>query len=316
VDTSTLQDGVNEWMNYTGSVGSPSTGHRVAVSDQRRRLRVPDGVPLVLGTHVTYVGTLKNPDAYAGRPISRKQRADVLDSKPKRTFVLIPGAWMGGWSWQPVARLLAEGGYPVLTLTLPGLSYDGSPAGLGLADAIDYVVGEVERRDLTDVVLVCHSWGGYPATGAAHRLAGRVRKVIYHSAVVPERDRAMADENEQYGEIIRQAVTAGPDRTVPIGLDAISGGLMPGEPAPLQEFVSRMLVPQPGGYMLDSLDVPPVTKTGLNAAYVLCADDVALARPGAEFAARLGVEPVVVPGHHLTLLTRPGIVADALLSLL
>ncbi|GAA1889468.1 alpha/beta fold hydrolase [Streptantibioticus ferralitis] len=240
----------------------------------------------------------------------------MTGTKPKQTFVLIPGAWLGGWSWQPVARLLAERGHPVLTLTLPGLSYDGSPAGLGLADAIDHVVGEVERRDLTDVLLVCHSWGGYPATGAAHRLVGRVSKVIYHNAVVPEQGRSMADENEQYGEIIRQAIAAGSDRTVPIGLEAVSGSLMPGDPAPLQELVSRMLVPQPGGYMLDSLDVPPVTKTGLNAAYVLCAGDQALARPGTEFAARLGVEPVIVPGHHLTLLTRPDIVADALISVL
>ena len=42
-------------------------------------------------------------------------------------------------AWQPVARLLADRGYPVLALTLPGLSYDGSAAGLGLADAIDVV---------------------------------------------------------------------------------------------------------------------------------------------------------------------------------
>jgi hypothetical protein len=49
---------------------------------------------------------------------------------------------------------------------------------------------------------------------------------------------------------------------------------------------------------------------------VLCADDISLARPGTEFAARLGVEPLVVPGNHLTMLTRPAIVADALLSVL
>jgi hypothetical protein len=42
-------------------------------------------------------------------------------------------------------------------LTPPGLSYDGSPAGLGLADAVNYVVSEVGRRDLADVVLACHS---------------------------------------------------------------------------------------------------------------------------------------------------------------
>jgi pimeloyl-ACP methyl ester carboxylesterase len=233
-----------------------------------------------------------------------------------RTFVLVPGAWLGGWCWHPVARLLAGRGYQVLALTLPGLSYDGSPAGLGLADAIDHVVSEVERRDLADVVLVGHSWGGYPVTGAAHRLASRVAKVIYFSAVVPEQGKSMADENEQYGEIIRQTIATSPDATIPVGLDGVQGVLMPGDPAPLQELASQLLLPQPGGYMTGSLDLPPVTKIGLDAAYVLCADDIALARPGAEFAARLGVDPLVVPGNHMTMLTHPAIVADALVSLL
>jgi pimeloyl-ACP methyl ester carboxylesterase len=240
----------------------------------------------------------------------------VTDNRPKQKFVLVPGAWLGGWSWHPVARLLAARGYPVLALTLPGLSYDGSAAGLGLASAVDHIVREVESRDLADVVLVSHSWGGYPATGAAHRLAGRVAKVIYFSAVVPEQGKSMADENEQYGEIIRQAITASPDATVPVGLDAVQGVLMPGDPVSLQELVSQLLLPQPGGYMTDSLDLPPVTKIGLDAAYVLCADDIALARPGAEFAARLGVDPLVIPGNHLTMLTQPAIVADALLAVL
>ena len=240
----------------------------------------------------------------------------MSDSKPARTFVLIPGAWLGGWSWQPVARVLTGRGYPALALSLPGLSYDGSPPGLELADAVDYVVGEVERRELDDVVLVCHSWGGYPATGAAHRLAGRVAKVIYFSAVVPARGMSMADENEQYGQIIRQAITASPDATVPLGLDAVQGVFMPGDPAPLQELVSQLMLPQPGGYMTDSLDLPPVTDIGLDAAYVLCADDAALARPGAEFAARLGIDPLVVPGNHMTMLTQPTVVANALLSAL
>jgi pimeloyl-ACP methyl ester carboxylesterase len=240
----------------------------------------------------------------------------VTESKPAPTFVLIPGAWLGGWSWQPVARLLTERGYPTLALTLPGMSYDRSPAGLGLADAVDYVVSEVERRDLTDVVLVPHSWGGYPATGAAHRLAGRVSKVIYFSAVVPEPGTPMADENEQYGAIIRQSIEASPDASVLLGLGEVQGMLMPGDPAPIQELVSRLLVPQPGGYMTDSLDLPPVTKAGVDAAYVLCADDIALARPGTEFAARLGVDPLVIPGNHMTMLTQPATVADALLAVL
>jgi hypothetical protein len=69
--------------------------------------------------------------------------------------------------------------------------------------------------------------------------------------------------------------------------------------------------------MSGSLDLPPVTEIGVDVAYVLCADDSALARPGTEFAARLGIDPLVIPRTHmtmLTMLTTPDTVADALLS--
>ncbi|MET9358172.1 alpha/beta hydrolase [Streptomyces sp. NPDC006617] len=100
----------------------------------------------------------------------------MTDDKQVQTFVLIPGAWLGGWSWQPVARALIERAHRALALSLPGLSYVGSPAGLELADAVDYVVGEAERRGLSDVVLACHSWGGYPATGASPPAGGPRRE--------------------------------------------------------------------------------------------------------------------------------------------
>lgn len=50
-----------------------------------------------------------------------------------------------------------------------------------------------------------------------------------------------------------------------------------------------------------SLDLPRVTEIGVDAAYVLCADDSALARPGTGFAARLGVDSLVIPGTHMTM---------------
>ena len=89
------------------------------------------------------------------------------------TYVLVPGAWQGGWAWQPVARRLREVDCAAVTVTLPGLADGDDRAGLRLSDAIDHVVAEVERRDLAEVVLVGQSWGGYVITGAANALTGR-----------------------------------------------------------------------------------------------------------------------------------------------
>jgi pimeloyl-ACP methyl ester carboxylesterase len=233
---------------------------------------------------------------------------------PGKTFVLVPGAWLGAWSWHPVAKSLREHGHDVVALTLPGLSYGSSAAGLRLSDAVGHVVTEVESRGLDNVVLVSHSWGGYPATGAAHRLAKRISKVVYYSAVVPAAGVGMVDENDVYGQQIRASVAATPDRTVPLPLEALRAGLMPGEPTELQDLVFDLMLPQPGGYMTDVLDVPAVTEIGLAAAYLLGADDQSLARPGAEFAARLGLAPVIVPGGHMAMLTHPADIAAALIA--
>jgi pimeloyl-ACP methyl ester carboxylesterase len=221
---------------------------------------------------------------------------------------------MGAWSWHPVARHLASQGHRVVALTMPGLSYGDSPAGLALAHAVDHVVREIDRLDLRDIVLVSHSWGGYPATGAAHLRAGRIAKVVYYSAVVPARGVSMAEENPGYGEMIRASIRATPDGTVPLPFEAIQAGLMPGEAPEVQQLVAGLVLPQPGRYMVDVLDVPAVTEIGLPAAYLLGADDRSLARPGDEFAARLGLGPTVVPGGHMALLSRPSEIAEAVVA--
>jgi pimeloyl-ACP methyl ester carboxylesterase len=235
---------------------------------------------------------------------------------PGMTFVLIPGAWHGAWSWIPVAQRLRNAGQEAIALTMPGLNPGDDPTGLRLADAVFYLVDELERRDLTGVTLVGHSWGGAPITGAAHRIPERIAKVVYYSAFVPARGVSMNDENApENAAYVRAAIDAAPDGAVPLYFAAMQQVFLPGAAEETQRLVFDLLLPQPGGYMLDALDVGPVTELGLPAAYVLAEDDRALARPGEEFAERLGVKPVLVPGGHESLLTHPDELAAALLAL-
>lgn len=229
------------------------------------------------------------------------------------TYVLVPGAWHGGWAWQPVARRLREAGDAAVTITLPGLADGDERAGLRLSDAVDHVVAEVTRRDLSEVILVGHSWGGYVITGAAHALAGRLAKVIYYNAVVPARGTAMVDENAEYAAMTRAAIEASPDGTISVLREQVAM-FMPEVGKQAQDLFFELLVPQPGGYFLDPIGVGDVTTLGVPAGYVLSEDDRALARPGTEFAARIGLTPVMVPGGHESMLTRPDEVAKALLE--
>ncbi|MFI5838766.1 alpha/beta fold hydrolase [Catenuloplanes sp. NPDC051500] len=228
-----------------------------------------------------------------------------------KNYVLIPGAWHGAWAWQPVATRLRAAGHRALTLTMPGID-DGDPTGVRLTDAVDHIIDTIRGYDMRDVVLVAHSWGGYPATGAAHRLPDRIAEVVYFSAVVPEPGVSQVDElPAEMGGFVRATIEA--EGVVPIGFDALQAVLLPDEPEPVQRVIHELLVPHPGHYFTDTLDVPQVTSIGLTARYVLAERDLALAKPGAEFAARLGLTPTTVPGGHEALLTHPDDVAKALL---
>lgn len=231
----------------------------------------------------------------------------------RTTYVLVPGAWQGAWSWQPVARRLRAAGHDAVTLTLPGLADGDVRTGRHLADTVDHVVAEIDRRDLRDVVLVAQSWGGYPVTGAAHRVSDRLSKVIYYNAIVPRRGVPLIDENEAYSQMLNAAIDASPDGSVAVTLDQVPL-LLPESSEEVRQLFFELLVPQPGAYFLEALDVDDVTVAGVPAAYVLSVDDMALARPGTELAARIGLTPLMVPGGHESMLTHPDEVTEALLK--
>ena len=105
------------------------------------------------------------------------------------TFVLVPGAWLGGWCWQGVAPALRAAGHHVYTPTLTGLGervHLADPS-VDLDTHIADVVNLVTYEDHYDVVLVGHSYAGIVVTGVADRIAERIALVAYlDSGPVPD----------------------------------------------------------------------------------------------------------------------------------
>lgn len=111
------------------------------------------------------------------------------------TFVLVHGAWHGGWCWQRVARLLQSEGHTVFAPTLTGVcerSHLSSPA-INLTTHINDVVNEIKWKELEDFVLVGHSYGGMVITGAAEQCADKIRSVVYLDAFLPEDGQSLYD---------------------------------------------------------------------------------------------------------------------------
>jgi pimeloyl-ACP methyl ester carboxylesterase len=117
--------------------------------------------------------------------------------RSKSTFVLVHGAWHGGWCWNKLIPHLESSGHRALTVTLTG---QGDRAHLinpsiDLATHIADVVSMLEMEDLTDVILVGHSYGGLVICGTAERAWKRIRRLVYLDALVPRHGQSGFDLN-------------------------------------------------------------------------------------------------------------------------
>jgi pimeloyl-ACP methyl ester carboxylesterase len=110
-------------------------------------------------------------------------------------FVLVHGAWHGGWCWARVARLLLDAGHTVHTPSLTGLgdrAHLAKPE-IDLAAHIEDVVAVLETEELNGVTLVGHSYAGMVITGVAARVARRLASLVYLDAFVPAEGKSLLD---------------------------------------------------------------------------------------------------------------------------
>jgi pimeloyl-ACP methyl ester carboxylesterase len=116
---------------------------------------------------------------------------------PSATFVLVHGAWSGGWCYARVAALLRARGHTVFTPTLTGQGERAHllSGSINLSTHIEDVLGVFRWERLYDVVLAGHSYGGMVITGVADRIPERIRALAYLDAFIPENGQSLFDIN-------------------------------------------------------------------------------------------------------------------------
>ncbi|CAM3856163.1 alpha/beta hydrolase [Bordetella tumulicola] len=110
-------------------------------------------------------------------------------------FVLVHGAFQGGWVYARVARKLREAGHDVYTPTLTGLGERAHLAdrAINLDTHIQDIVNVFKYEDLSDAILCGHSYGGLVITGVAHEIGERIRTLFYLDAYAPADGQSLVD---------------------------------------------------------------------------------------------------------------------------
>ncbi len=166
------------------------------------------------------------------------------------TFVLVHGAWHGGWCWRRVADRLRARGDAVFTPTLTGLgerSHLLRPA-IDLNTHIADVANLMRWEELADVVLCGHSYGGFVISGVAELMEPAIRSLVFVDAFVPRSGESL---EQLTGQAVRDAIRAARARgdfvVPPRSAEAFA--VNPADRA----WVDRLCVPQPLATFTDAI---------------------------------------------------------------
>jgi pimeloyl-ACP methyl ester carboxylesterase len=234
----------------------------------------------------------------------------------QRCFVLVPGLSHGGWSWDRVAPLLRERGHTVVTITQTGLGERSHLLSkhIGIATFVDDVVNTLVWRDLRDVVLVGHSFGGIAITGAADCVPERIGELIYLDAAVVE-------SGETWLDLLPRDIAAARTKMADESSNGISLPVPPlssidiTEPADVA-FLQARLTPHPFSTFTTQLTLKHPVGNGLPVDYVACVGPVYPPAVQAHNRARAkGWRIRELPTGHEAMVTHPGETAALLDSL-
>ena len=170
--------------------------------------------PLIARRHLIATALTASSAAVIGTRAEAQER--------RRTFVLVHGAWHGGWCWRRVADILQAQGHKVFTPTLSGLA-DRSHLSetclqISLDTHIDDIVNVFRWENITDAVLCGHSYAGMIIPGIIQRLVNQtdaVRSAVFLDAFFPGDGQSLFDLanlpiREMISNVERQGIKAVP----------------------------------------------------------------------------------------------------------
>ena len=143
----------------------------------------------------------------------RKSRQPVQEKVSQKPILFVHGAFGGGWDYRPIQKILESKGREVYRVTLTGLGEREhlSRPDIDLDTHIMDVLNMMKFEELSDVILVGHSYSGMVISGVAHRMPEQIGHLVYMDASLPEDGECMLSDwsDEEKDRIFQNAKEKG-----------------------------------------------------------------------------------------------------------
>jgi len=194
------------------------------------------------------------------------------------TFVLVHGAWHGGWAWSEVAQRLRRQGHEVHTPDLPGHGNDRTPISEITLQAYADRVASVIDQATQPVVLVGHSMGGVVISQAAEVRPRAIKSLVYVCAFLLQDGQTLLQiaDHDRDACVLRNLVFAADHRSAVLKPEVIRE-VFYGDCTPeVAEWAEKQLNPQAAAPLATPLRVTPENFARIPRIYVECLQDRAI----------------------------------------
>lgn len=234
------------------------------------------------------------------------------------TFVLVHGAWHGGWCWDKLRPLLEAAGHTVATPDLPGHGDDRTAIAEVTLDAYAERVCRAIDAQSEPVVLVGHSMGGMVITAAAERRPDRIRTLVYLCAFLPgDGDTLMAISNDPDSLVLPHLEMDEEGGFATVRDEGIAPAFYGHCSTEDVAWAKSRLVPQAVAPLNEPVTVTPDRAGRVPRTYIECLDDCAI--PIAAQRAMVAAHPCervfTLATDHSPFLSTPHALAECLLSI-
>jgi pimeloyl-ACP methyl ester carboxylesterase len=234
------------------------------------------------------------------------------------TFVLVHGSWHDGSAWNAVIQHLETKGHQAFAPTIAGHG-KGVNKNVNHAQCTQSIVDYIVSKDLTDIVLLGHSFGGTIIAKVAEAIHDRIRRLIFFNAFILNDEESIRDNLPPDSQALLDKLrTESDDNTIMMPFEIWREAFLNDADLKLAQSSYAQLSPEPYQPFIDKLDLKQFYSLSIPKSYLYCTEDTAL--PQGEWgwhprmSSRLGqFRFVQMPGSHEVMFSNPVSLAEKII---
>ena len=235
------------------------------------------------------------------------------------TFVLVHGSWHDGFAWQAVIDQLEAKRHHAFAPTIAGHGKDVNK-NVNHAQCTQSIVDYIVNKDLNDIVLVGHSFGGTIIAKVAEAISNRIRRLIFFNAFVLNDGESINDNTPPHSQALSdQLARQSDDHTVMLPFEIWREAFINDADLELARSSYTQLSPEPYQPWLDKLDLKQFYSLPIPKSYRYCTEDNVLPQGDwgwhPKMSSCLGLFRFVqMPGSHEVMFSNPVGLAEKMIA--